>query len=405
MVLPKAGPDTQEEIRRSASKVIELGSRRFGITLDFSEESLVILDDLITLFFKERKSHYITAATFIGSFLGEAITGNLGGKWLTDLSIKKVGKLKMYAHPMQRARKRLENGMSDSLAFYYRSLKLSSNQDATFAADNGRISEAYGTLCAKGWDLKLLTRVLNDGEKKYVREEAADLLGRLGSRRMGEPLITALRNQRTAYYAAIALQGVKDPAALEPLLDVLHKTRSPAVKMQAALALGELNNPVAVDSLARLLSDENEIVCHYASMALRKIRSEKTLSVLLDILDGKLRGNRVYAIAALEGMEDMRAVPVLIESLFSRDEELREAAARALQYLPDERAFKPLLYLLKDHSSRIRILAGYALANQKNSEVLTQLKGLLKDEVQTVRLHAARLVSWLEAGEQPARCI
>lgn len=402
--MPRADQKTIENLVESAAIIIRMVEKRFKIHLDFSEESLVIADDLITLFFKERKSHYYRAAGIIGSYLGAVIIQNLGGRWESDFSLKKVGSLKGCAYPMHRANKRLTNGLGDSLVSYYRSLKLSTCQETGFAPKQEKIAAARVELRAQGWDVKLLMRMINESEKKYVREESADLLGRIGDSQMVEPLINTLRNPKTAYYAAVALQGIPDARAFEPLMEVLRKTRSPAVKMQVALALGALKDNRATETLVQLLSDPNEIVCHYASIALGSIGGEKTLEALLEIMAAQRPGNRVYAIAALEGIRDKRVVPALIEALFSRDEEVREAAARALQYVPDERAFRPLVFMLKDKSSRIRTLAAYAMANFGDSRALPYIKMLLKDEVQSVRQHAAQLLHWLEAGKAPPRC-
>ncbi|MDQ7822134.1 MAG: HEAT repeat domain-containing protein [Candidatus Eremiobacteraeota bacterium] len=403
--MAKADLKIRLNIRESAEGFLRLVEKKFKLTLDFSEESLLIADDLITIFFKVRKSHYYRAAGFIGSYLGEVIIENMGGRWQKDLTLEKVGNMKGFAHPMIRAKKRLANGMQDSLSIYYRSLKLSTCQDTSFAMRNGVTREAYAALRTEGWDREVLSRVLDDEEKSYVREEASDLLGRLAGPAMVPRLVEGLKDNKSAYFCAKALQGLPDGSAFKPLMELMKKTRSPIVKMQAALALGAIGNPEALDELIKLLDDENEILAHYASMAVGKIGGAKAVEMLLEIMASHRPGKRVYAIAALEEIGDRKSVPALIEALFSRDEEIKESAVRALQYIPDERAFKPLLFLLKDKSYRIRTLTGYALANFEDSRALPYIKMLLRDEVQAVRHHAAKLIYWLEKGEKPARCI
>ncbi|MFH0801073.1 MAG: HEAT repeat domain-containing protein [bacterium] len=402
MQIAKVDEKTRETIQKSALKFAELAERKFGIRLDFSEESLLIADELLTLFFKFRKKHYYTASVLIGTFLGEVIIENLGGKWLVDYTLKKVGKTKVMVYPIKRAQKRLSRGMEDSLVSFYRSLKLSAMQDSVFAPDREQIQAAHRKLIQNGWDIKLLMRILDEEEPKYVREEAAELLGRLEDRKMLDSLLEALKNSSTAYYAAIALQGIPDPSAFEPLMKIMNKSRSPGARMQAALALGEVGDPRAVNALVDMLSDTDEMMCHYASIALGKIGGDEALEKLLEIMGEQRPGNRVYAIAAIELTGDRRAVPALIEALFSRDEDVREAAVSALQYIPDERAQSPLIFLLKDPSSRIRTLAAYALCSIGKKENLPLIRALLKDEVPSVRQHAAQLVEWLEAGKTPA---
>jgi HEAT repeat protein len=402
MQIAKVDEKTRESIHESALKFIELAERRFGIRLDFSEESLQIADELLSLFFKRRKKHYFRAAVFIGTFLGETVIENLGGKWLMDYTIKKVGRTKVMVYPIKRAQKRLSHGMEDSLVSFYRALKLSVMQDSVFAPNADRIKAAHRKLLQGGWDIKLLMRILDEEEPRYVREEAAEILGRLEARNILDSLLEALKNSNTAYYASIALQGIPDPSAFEPLLKVLNKSRSPGTRMQAALALGEVGDPRAVESLVTMLSDPDEMICHYASIALGKIGGDEALEKLLAIMGEQRPGNRVYAIAALEITGDRRAVPALIEALFSRDEDVREAAVSALQYIPDERAQSPLVFMLKDPSSRIRTLAAYAISSIGKRENIPHIRALLKDEVPSVRQHAAQLVEWLEAGKTPA---
>jgi HEAT repeat protein len=403
--MAKADLRTRLNIRESAEGFIKLVDKKFKIPLDLSEESLVLADDLITIFFKVRKNHWYRAAGFIGSFLGEMIIQNIGGRWQKDLTLEKVGQMKGFAHPMIRARRRMANGMTDSLVYYYRSLKLSTCQNTEFASQTDVLRKSYAILREGGWDKEILRRVLDDTEKRYVREESAELLGRIADKEAIEPLIKGLKDSKSAYYCAIALQGLPDQRAVPELLELLRKSRSPAVKMQAVMALGELRHEGAIEELVKLLDDENELLCHYASISIGKIGGDKALDMLLDILASQRPGKRVYAIAALEEIADRRSVPALIETLFSRDEEIKEAGVRALQNIPDERAFKPLLFLLKDRSYKIRTLVGYALANFEDSRALPYIKVLLKDEVQSVRHHAAKLIYWLENGKKPARCI
>jgi HEAT repeat protein len=397
----KASDKVIKKIQEQAETLVNLAEQKFKIRLDLSEESLVVADDFITVFFKIHREHYIKATVLIGSYLGEIIRNNIQGTWLKELSMDKVGKLKGVAHPMTRAKKRLSNGTMDSLVQFYRSLKLTTCRDSKFAPDKQKIENYRQILRQNEWDLILLARMLNDMEPQYVREEAAEVLGRLAKENLADPLILAAKDPENVYYASIALQGFPIKAAYEPLMENLKKTDSPTVKQQILMALGKIKEPQGVDEIIDFLADEDEIVGHFAALAIGNIGSPDAVDKLLTIMAGLRPGRREHAITALELLEDNRAVPALIEALFSRDDEIREAAAKALQYIPDERAFKPLAYCLKDNNSRIRVFASYALANIGNSEALAHIKKLLTDEVQNVRLHASHLVKWLEKGEKP----
>jgi len=397
----KASEKILAKIDEQAEAFIRMAGKKYNVFPDYSEEALLLVDDLITIFFKIHRDHFIKATVVIGSYFGQTIRKNIGGKWLKDLSLGKVGKLKGFAYPMTRARKRLANGTDDSLVAYYKNLKIATCRDSTFAADKEKIENYRSTLIENGLDILLLTRMLNDHEPRYVREEAAALLGKLARENIADPLVKAAKDPETAYFAAIALQGLPVKKACKPLLRHLKNNLPANVKQQILLALGKMHSPEIVDDIIKYIDDEDEIVGHYAAIALGEIGGSETIDKLLNIMADLHPSKVLHAITALEIMADRRAVPALIEALFSKDEEVREASARALQYIPDERAFNPLVYCLKDKSSRIRIYAAYALANIENQEVLPHINKLLTDDVENVRLHASHLVNWLKNGKKP----
>ncbi|MBI2267599.1 MAG: HEAT repeat domain-containing protein [Armatimonadetes bacterium] len=394
---------TGERLRETAERFLQLAKRKFDVDLDFSEESLVIADVLITLFFKERRNHSYQSIVYLGSYLGQVITQNLGGRWeLSDLSVVKIGKVKGVAHPLVRAKKRLANGLEDALVPYYRNLKMNFLGRGDFAENAETTEGAYKILRRDGWDERLLERLLCEEEKRRTREEAADLLGRIGDGRLNDQLISALKSPKGSYYAAIALQGTPDRRALEPLLAILqNRPKTSALRIQAMLALGELKDERAVEFLVSQLHNSDEIICHYAAQAIGKVGGKKALKMLLEIMEGNRQGNRLYTISALEEIGDKEAAPALVAALFDREDEVREAATRAFQYIPDERAVGPLMFLLKDRSSNVRILAGYALAQIGDVRAIEYVKKLLKDPVQKVRIHAASLLSLLQSGRKP----
>ena len=403
--LARADANTVKKLDSNSESFFRMVEKKFKLKIDYSEESLLLSDDLISIFFKLRRNHYYIASGVIGSYLGFSIIKNIGGRWSKELGIEKIGNMKGVAQPLLRSRRRLANGMQDSLAFYFRSLKLSNMQDTSFADNREKVMDYYQTLRDNEWDKELLKRIVDVAEKKYVREEAADILGRVGDKGSLPELLKALKDSKSAYFSAIALQGIPDESAFSPLMSLMKKTRSPALKMQLSLALGSIGNPQAAHDLTALLSDDNEIICHYASMALGKIKSPIVVEYILNAMVSLPQDRLVYAIFVLEELGDKRAIPALIESLFSRDEAVKEAALRALQNLPDERAFRPLTFLTKDKSYIIRTLAGYALANFEDNRVIPYIKQMFKDEVQSVRHHGAKLLYWLEQGKKPPRCI
>lgn len=404
--MPTLTPQQKEQLAKiceMAGKFIELVHKKFHLSLDYSEESLILADELLGLFFKERRSHSDLATAVVGSYFGEVIIRNLGGRWeLKDFSIVKIGKMKGIAYPLKETKRRLTNGLEDSLVNYYLKIKLRFCHEGEFSLVNGRVEEAHVKLRSQGWCRRLLHRILSENERRYVREEAAGLLGKIGDCQYADLLIKPLQNHQTAYYAAIALQGIPSLKAIDDLLRLSKIGIDSETRIEAIRALGELKDERSVDDLVEMLADEDEIIAFHASQALGKIGGNKVFQRLMEVFLGEIPGRKIYAISAFELISDNRAVPYIVEGIFDKDEDIREASIRACQYLPDERAIGPLLFSLKDNSSRVRTLAAYALAYIGTPKAKEPLKELLKDPVESVREHASYLVSLLEAGKKPA---
>jgi len=398
----KHDEDLLLRLNDSASKFLAVVQKKFSLDLDYREESLYASDLLLSLFFKERRAHDL-AVTIIGSYLGKVLIENLGGKWeLRDLSVEKIGLMKGVAYPFRQARKRLEKGLGETLTSWYAKIKMDFCHDGELSWNAQSCDAFLDQLIAQGWDTHLLSHILKEDEKPYVREEAAHILGRMKKSQAGAALIDPLYAPEHVYYACIAMQGLRDPKALPRLRELTKKENETAIRIQAIMALGEYRDQTSILPLADMMNEEDEVICHYASQALAKIGGELAVKMLLEIMSKKRPGNRLCAISALELLGDRACIPTLIECLSDKKEAIREAATRAFQYIPDARAVKPLLAMLADPSSRLRILSAYALVFIGNPQALDPLRNLLKDAVKDVRDHAAYLVPLLESGTKPA---
>lgn len=395
--------DVAALLQDSAAKFLSAVEKKFDLKLDYSEPSLYAVDFLLTLFFKERRGSDL-AASLIGSYLGEVVIKNLGGKWNPeDASVVKIGRMKGVAYPFRQAKNRLQKGLGEACTAWYAGLKMKFCLSGELQwHGNGFTTGIYSHLVSQGWDLRLLSRILDDGEKPYIREEAAHVLRELKSERVAQALADALDSEDQIYFACIALQGVRHEKALPALRHICCRHEEVAVRIQAIQALGAHGDHDSVSLLFEMLEEEEEIIAHYASQALAKIGGDKTLQSLLEILKNGSGRKKILALSALELIGNPACIPYLIECLFDRNDEVREAATRALQYIPDQRALGPLLFLLDDRSSRIRILAGYALAFIGDQRALDRMKRLLKDPVKDVRDHASYLIPLIETGKTPA---
>jgi HEAT repeat protein len=238
-------------------------------------------------------------------------------------------------------------------------------------------------------DIKGLINAMNDGLKKPPEDfekcqAAAKVLGELKASQAVEPLIKVLLSgDHNSYYmdlrqaVSAALGEIGDPRAEEPLINVLKDTKNlsepflgeyrsytPKVRIAAREALQKLR---AVDLLINALRDENRDVQYDAAIALGIIGDPKAVEPLITVVqDNEEDSVCAQAINALERINDIRAVDVLIRAL---DVNIHQAdqhrkvsywvandAARTLGELGDQKANEPLLAMLLDKNTDYRLL-------------------------------------------------
>jgi HEAT repeat protein len=130
--------------------------------------------------------------------------------------------------------------------------------------------------------LEPLAAALRDGNRE-VRWAAVEGLWALGDKRATPFLLDYLGKPEAYQWGKIltmnALAGLKDPSAVEPLLNML-KSESPFLRRSAALALVAIRDDRAIPGLIGLLKDEEGW--------LRRIAQE----LLTELTAGKIQGER-----------------------------------------------------------------------------------------------------------------
>ena len=98
----------------------------------------------------------------------------------------------------------------------------------------GRISDSKTT--------EPLTNLASKDEDRWVREAAAESLGRIGDPRAVDHLIESLKDDHygVRWRAAQALGKIGDPRAIGPLTDLASKDETEAVRKTAKEALEKL---------------------------------------------------------------------------------------------------------------------------------------------------------------------
>lgn len=180
---------------------------------------------------------------------------------------------------------------------------------------------------------------------KAVREETAHGLARIGEAAV-PALIEALAHEDwlVRLHTVEALGKVKSSAVVEPLLRVMFNDRDSAIRVDAALSLGEIGDPRAVEFLITAMRDED--IRPKAIEALGKIGDRRAVPVLIGVVTGAGRpaksrpihgcGDRYdhemlaqeAAVKALARIKDESTMPTLIAAL--QNTMIREEAASAL---------------------------------------------------------------------------
>ncbi len=240
--------------------------------------------------------------------------------------------------------------------------------------------KAWYCLANKHWDqcitfgkiaIKPLITALKDKDND-IRVEAARLLGIIGDPQAIQPLIEALKIQksykenssRVSIIAAqsLALIGV---SAVEPLITAL-KDPDPDVRSGAATALGKIGDGCAVEPLIEALKDELPNVRWSAASALGQLGDARGVDALIAALSDENYGVQQNAAAALGQIGDPRAVKPLITKLPNVN------AIKALGMIGDGSATDALIPLLKHEELYTRKSAAEVLVGFYQANVLTE---------------------------------
>ena len=119
---------TEDQIKECAKIYIDIVKRSLKVELDFNEESILKLDDLADQLIESTLSDQVSnhidgVVALFASFLGEAIIKTLGGEWIKTTNGWGVQIGDATLNVFAKVKKRLLNGESDSISYYYESMK------------------------------------------------------------------------------------------------------------------------------------------------------------------------------------------------------------------------------------------------------------------------------------------
>jgi hypothetical protein len=174
---------------------------------------------------------------------------------------------------------------------------------------------------------------INTGESGAAETSPQTAAGRsiqaLFTRRDVHGLIAALesRDMETRYRAAIALGEMKEPSAVEPLAQLLKDDNS-GVRWEAAEALGKIGEP-ALGTLISALFDDDDDIRWRAAIALGDIGDAAAVEPLIRALgdhDPYVRSRVVRSLSKI----GVTAIKPLRGALHAENDEVRTGAEEAL---------------------------------------------------------------------------
>jgi HEAT repeat protein len=202
-----------------------------------------------------------------------------------------------------------------------------------------------------------------DDENMYVRRAAVEIIGKLKPEKAVLPLIEALKDEdwqiKLRVPAILVEFGTR---AEEPLLEALED-EDIWINVGSAQVLGRIGNTDAVLPLIFLLEHREQMVRDEAAVALSRINAERAVAPLVHLLNHEKGYVREEASWVLGEMRSEDAVRPLIEAL--EDKETGWMAAVSLGKIGDERAVEPLKEKMMDGDSRVGQAAAWALERMR----------------------------------------
>ena len=217
--------------------------------------------------------------------------------------------------------------------------RLSAGDEATRLDAAETISED------ESYDAAHLLDALSDDSWRVRRAAIKGVSGRAAPQAIEALLKSVVENHHNPALLNSALQVLasSNVDTLSPLLELLSGSH-PALRMQAALALGEQGDARAVEGLVEALNDEDTNVRYHAIEALGKLKAVDAVDAIAEIAESR---DFFLAFAALDSLAKIgdervaqRIMPLLEDDLLS------EPAVRLLGELGDESAVAPLTALL-----------------------------------------------------------
>lgn len=141
----------------------------------------------------------------------------------------------------------------------------------------------------------------------------------------------------------------------------LLENSDPDTRGMAAVALGQIQDPQAVDVLIDLLEDKDTRVVCAAAQSLGAQGDGRAVPALIPLMQTDDVEVRCSVLSAFALIADERAFATVITAMFDIDDQVRRNATAAIGRLGDKRALEPLYEMLDDDFSWVRANAALSL--------------------------------------------
>lgn len=197
--------------------------------------------------------------------------------------------------------------------------------------------------------------------------------------------------------------------SLERLLALVADEDAPAeVRAVGCDVLGHLGRKRAAGALLAAIQSPDPVLRWEAAKALETLNSKRSVTVLLELLQGAEQPETRQAAAYVLGfLHDPRAVKTLIAVLGCADEDpvVRSQAAEALGYLGDRAASPALREGLSDPSADVRFWCVFALTLVEGADAIPVLErvaqmdhALVPEFRRTVSDEARQMIDHVRGG-------
>ena len=214
---------------------------------------------------------------------------------------------------------------------------------------------------------------------EHVRSQAALRLGTLGDPQAIDPLVATLCHDPSLNVQEDTTWALARLGAtvVDALLPWLEKPQG-SVRHNIVHTLGKLGDARAVPALMLHLNDSEANVRMKSAFALGQIGDPSAVPALIDSLDDADSDVHYTALEAIAQFGS-KAIPALRAGLTAEDAQVREGCAAALGRLGDPDTVSDLVIALDDPTHEVRLAVGQALGEIGGPEAAAALQALTED--------------------------